>query len=377
MKRRLLAAAAAILASAAPPPAPVPTPAPAATAAAAGPYEEAVAARHAGDHARAAAILRGIVAAEPDHADAHLQLGLALIGTGELDAAEASLRRTLDLAPQYDDARIALARIARRRGDDRAATAALDPVGPANSEAAGLRAQIRDAAGGGARWQLDLDGSYSMLDTQPDWREGSTRIRYQASPATAVGAVVETARRFGVSDTYGELRVDQRLGDGASAYATVGGTPDADFRPKWQIGAGASARLAAGANPTVATIDARQARYRSGDIQTLTPGIEQYLADGRVWLTARWINIFDEDGDHEAGWLARGDVLAGKGVRLFAGVADAPDVSEGVVLDTFSLFGGISVDVNRSTTFRISVAHEDRARGADRMQVGIGLGLRF
>jgi YaiO family outer membrane protein len=127
----------------------------------------------------------------------------------------------------------------------------------------------------------------------------------------------------------------------------------------------------------VATIDARQARYRSGDIQTLTPGIEQYLADGRLWLTGRWINIFDEDGDHHAGWLARGDVLAGKSVRLFAGVADAPDVSEGVVLDTFSLFGGISVDVNRSTTFRISLAHEDRARGADRMQVGVGLGLRF
>jgi YaiO family outer membrane protein len=244
-------------------------------------------------------------------------------------------------------------------------------------EAAGLRTQIRGAAGEAARWQLDLDGSYSTLDAQPDWREGTARLRYQATPGTAIGAAVEVSRRFDATDTYGEVRVDRRIGSGASVYGTVGGTPDADFRPKWQIGAGGSDTVAGGANPTVATIDARQARYRSGDIQTLTPGIEQYLANGRLWLTGRWINIFDENGSHHSGWLARGDALAGKRVRLFAGVADAPDVSEGVVVDTFSLFGGISVDVNRSTTFRISVAHEDRARGTDRMQLGVGLGLRF
>jgi hypothetical protein len=69
--------------------------------------------------------------------------------------------------------------------------------------------------------------------------------------------------------------------------------------------------------------------------------------------------------------------MASEKLRIFAGAADAPDVSEGVVTDTFSLFGGISVDVGDRTTFRISAAHEDRARGADRFQLGVGLGLRF
>jgi hypothetical protein len=48
-----------------------------------------------------------------------------------------------------------------------------------------------------------------------------------------------------------------------------------------------------------------------------------------------------------------------------------------VVVDTFSLFGGISYDLGERSTLRLSVAHEDRARGADRLQVGLGLGWRF
>jgi len=124
-------------------------------------------------------------------------------------------------------------------------------------------------------------------------------------------------------------------------------------------------------------LDARQAHYRAGDIQTVAPGIEQYVADGRAWITGRWINIFDETGKHRSGWLARGDVMANDRLRLFAGAADAPDVSEGVVVDTFSLFGGISYDLDERSTLRLSVAHEDRARGSDRVQLGLGLGWRF
>jgi len=47
------------------------------------------------------------------------------------------------------------------------------------------------------------------------------------------------------------------------------------------------------------------------------------------------------------------------------------------VIDTFSVFGGLSFDLDERTTFRLSAAHEDRAFGPDRLQLGIGLGLRF
>jgi YaiO family outer membrane protein len=341
-------------------------------------YEAGVAARMAGNHRQAIDILRSVVAREPDNSDAHLQLGLSLLAAGQLDAAEASFRRTLEIAPGYEDARIGLARAKQRRGDRAGALAALEPVSPTNEDAVGLRTQLNGPQESSYRGQINVDGSYSALDgKQPDWREGSVQLRYELTEDTAVSGGVEVARRFGNTDTYAEARVDHRVADGASFYLSAGGTPNADFRPEWQIAAGGSVRVRSGPNPTTLTLDARQAHYRAGDIQTLTPGIEQYLAGGRAWLTARWINIFDENGKHRSGWLGRGDFMASDRLRLFAGAADAPDVSQGVVVDTFSLFGGISYDLTERSTLRLSVAHEDRARGSDRLQLGAGVGWRF
>jgi YaiO family outer membrane protein len=374
MKRRLLGILALALASAAPP-------APAQDPAAA--YSEAVAARRTGDPARAVELLRGVVAARPEDADAHLQLGLALMALGKEAEAEAALRRTLAIAPAYDDARIALARLAQRRGDREAAINELERVGPANIEAAGLREQLSAGAAGTQsspehRWSLNLDGSYSSLDRgQSDWREGSAELRYHADARTSFGASVQAARRFGATDVYGEVRVDRRVSGGASVYASLGGTPNADFRPEWQAGAGGSVRLRKGPAATVATLDARHANYRAGGISTLTPGVEQYLAGGKAWITGRWINIFEENGGHHGGWLARGDVMATRRLRLFAGVADAPDLDRGIVTETTSLFGGASYDLDARTTLRFSAARENRETGADRLQLGIGLGLRF
>ena len=369
MKRPLLGLLAVSLIAAAPPESPAP----------AGAYDQAVAARQAGDNGRAIGLLRQVLAGEPANADAHLQLGLALLAEGDLDGAEASFRRTLEIAPAYDDARIGLARVAQRRGDLPGARTLLEPVNPANRDAADLRTALTGGDAPEYRWQLNLDGSYSALegDAQPDWREGAAQLRYQITPATAVGAALEVSRRFGRTDTYGELRLDQRLAGGHGFYLLAGATPGADFRPEWQIGAGGTVRVRGGSNPTSLTLDGRQARYQSGDIQTVTPGIEQYFANGRAWATVRWINIFDENGTRRSGWLVRGDAMASDRLRLFAGVADAPDVSEGVVVDTFSLFGGVSYDLDDRRTLRLSLSHEDREQGSDRFQIGLGLGWRF
>jgi YaiO family outer membrane protein len=252
-------------------------------------------------------------------------------------------------------------------------------VNPTNQDAAGLRAQLAaEPASTAHRGQINIDGSYSALEgDQANWREGTTQLSYQLTEDTTLSGSVEAARRFNRNDVYSEARIDQRVAPGASFYISAGGTPNADFRPEWQIGAGGSARVRGGPNPTALTLDARQAHYRAGDIQTVAPGVEQYLANGRAWLTARWINIFDETGKHHGGWLARGDAMAADRLRLFAGAADAPDVSEGIVLETFSLFGGVSYDLNARSTVRLSLAHEDRERGSDRLQVGLGLGWRF
>jgi YaiO family outer membrane protein len=339
-------------------------------------FTQAVAARQAGNPERAVTLLEPLVAAEPANSDAQLQLGLAYLALDRLAEAEAAFDRTLAIAPDYADARIGLARVAQRRGDRAGALAQIAPLGVVNPEAAALRAQLADSDQ--SRWRLDLDGNISALEGgQRDWHEVTAALGYQLTPATAIGGRVEVLNRFGLNDVYGEVRVDHRLNGRAAIYATLGGTPDADFRPEWQIGLGGSLRLRDGGDATVLTIEARQARYAVGDIQTVSPGIEQYLFDGRFWATARWINIFDETGIHRSGYSLRGDALAGEHVRLFAGFSDAPDPDQGVVIDTFGIFGGVSVDISADTTLRASVAHEDRSIGADRLQFALGLGWRF
>ena len=347
-------------------------------------YEQGVAARLAGDPERSILLLRQAAEADPANADLQLQLGLALMAAGRIEEAEAALRETLRLAPAYDDARIALARLARRRGDDRAARAELDRVSPTNPEAAELRSGLAAPGGGAAsapasahRWRVDLDGSYSALGGgRPDWREASLAVSRRLGSSTHVSGQLERSRRFELDDTYGEVRLDRRL-EGGGFHLFAGGTPNADFRPRWQIGGGASVRLRSGPSATILTLDARQAHYRSGDIQTVSPGFEQYLAGGRFWLSGRLINIFDESGRHHLGWLARGDFQALASLRFFAGLADSPDTSAGLVVDTFSQFAGLSWDAGERTTLRLSLAREDRDGGGDRLQIGLGLGLRF
>lgn len=343
-------------------------------------YRAGVEARLAGNLPLAREQLEAVVRDQPENTDARVQLGLTYLALDQLDAAEAQFRRTLELAPNYADARIGLARTAQRRGQSDAALAELDRIEGINADAAQLRAQLRAGASETSyRWALDIDGSYSALDGgRPDWREGRIALRHQATLNTNIGGAIEAARRFGRTDVYGEAQAEHRFSERFTGYALFGGTPDADFRPRWQVGLGGALRVHDGQTATVLRLDARHADYRAGEVQTLTPGIEQYLLGGRVWLTGQWINIFDRQSDrHRSGWLGRADLLAAESVRLFAGYADAPDLSEGVVVEVKSLFGGLVLDVGDCSTLRLSVAHEDRATGADRTTFALGLGYRF
>ena len=117
-------------------------------------YETGVDARLDGRFEEAAEILAEVAQREPANADVFLQLGLTLSALGRFDEAEAALQRTLDLAPDYTDAHIALARLAYYRGDlDRAAE--LAAALPDDQTPPDLRARIDAARESPARspWQ--------------------------------------------------------------------------------------------------------------------------------------------------------------------------------------------------------------------------------
>lgn len=339
-------------------------------------YEAAVAARLAGEPRQAIELLEPIVAGEPDNVDARLQLGLALLALQRFDEAERAFRDVLALAPGYTDASLGLARIAQRRGDLVAAQRILAVLDPSSAEVIALSRQLRTVAD--RKWRIDADGSFS--DTgggRADWYDGALQLRYRASERTTYQSRIEAARRFGLTDIYGEVGVERRPSDRAAIYVVAGGAPDADFRPRWLLGAGGSLKITEGGSATVLTLAAQQASYRFDDVQTLNPGIEQYFAGGRLWVTARYINLLDENGDYRAGYLVRGDGLATAKLHLYAGYSDAPDTSEGVVIDTRSVFAGLSFDANERTTFRLSLAHEDRDPGVRQWRIATGVGWAF
>ncbi len=340
-------------------------------------YDRGVSARLEGNTDVAIELLGRAVANEPANADAQLQYGLALLAAGRLNEAERAFLRTLELAPNYDDARIALARVHQRRGDRQAALAELARVAAANPEAGELRTALLNqrAPEGHFRWRVDLDGSYSNVRGESDWRDISLRVAGAGSASTQLGAAIEHSHRFGRNDTYGEVRVDHRASDRTVLWLLAGGTPSADFRPRWQLGAGGAFKLTRGPTATVATIEARHSRYPTGDIQSVNPGVEQYLPGGH-WVTARMINVA-ADGDVRSGWLTRVDAMAGRRLRLFAGIADAPDITEGVVVNTFSMFGGVVADLNDRTVLRLSVNNENRRGTVDRLEIAAGIGVRF
>ncbi|WP_147416744.1 YaiO family outer membrane beta-barrel protein [Sphingomonas edaphi] len=322
-----------------------------ATAQSPDPYAEAVEARRAANPARAASILEQVLKADPANSDALVQYGYSLLALRRLDDAEAAFRQALAVAPNYQDARDGLELVTQRR-----------------------KAAPAPAA---TRFKLDLDGGLtSVSQGQPDWRDASVQLRYDQNSAVVLTGRVELARRFRRTDVYGEARVDFRQGNDLSGYLLTGGTPDADFRPKVQLGMGGSAKIGGTSNPTIATLDARWADYASGEVWTLNPGVQQYLGGGRVWLTAQWINIF-QGSDHSSGWLARADYLPTPKLRLFGGVANAPDISEGVVLRTSSQFGGLALGITDNQDVRLSVAHDDPDGSAKRTSISIGTGIRF
>ena len=378
-------------------------------------YKQGREARLAGRFAEAAEKLREAARLQPENADVQVELGLALSTTRRFADAEKALRRALQIAPDYADAKLGLARLAyfgkryeeartgtkavlAKRPDDKDAQTLLRQIERAIADQAAERAKRRAAAE--ARrlaaattpapeaaappirlWRFDADGSLSKLTGgRDDWREFSARLGYLVLPSTTVSGGIEVARRNAAPDAYFEGRIDHKLTPDVSIYLLGGGTPDADFRPIYSFGSGVAARLYQQRGviaATVLTADGKYSEYVLGPVRTVSPGIEQYLFDGRLWITAKWIQTRDERNRDLGGYLVRGDVLLRDDLRVFLGYADAPETSEGFTMQTRAVFGGVSYDVTSAITLRASAAYEQRPGFFDRRTVSIGATTRF
>lgn len=334
-------------------------------------YEAAVADRLAGRHAQAVDRLERVLVQRPTDVDARLNLGLSLLALDRIPEAEIAFRTVLEQTPGYADAEIGLARAAQRRGDraaarDHAAKAA--SLSPDREDIARFSRSLHDVP-----WRVDVDVSRSRLSGGlPDWTEARIGASRALAGGWTVGGAVERTQRFDRTDVYLEGRLDRRLA-GGDVYVALGGTPDADYRPEVMLMVGGSARVAPGLR---ATLDASAGRYVSGSVESLHPGLTADLFSERLELAVRWINVWDETDRHRDGYAARATWRITDRFRLSAGRSDAPEASEGVVVDVVATSLGAAFDLTDRLTLRLGAVDEDRgAYGRD--EVSLGIGWRF
>lgn len=332
--------------------------------------------RQAGRAAEAIPYLERAAAAHPEDADVWLDLGLAYSATNRLKAAAAALDRAASLAPAYPDVQVARARLAYFQGNLDEAGRRLAPVlsaHPENAEARGLAAQVEAARATAApRWRLDAAYAPGFLGKGlPEAHVADLGLTRSFAGRRAIGISVEAARQFGRTDVYSEL-----LGAAPFGYLAAGGTPNARFRPRWEVRGGLyGSAWRGGAWAVQPVVEATWARYRVGDVRSLSAGLEVGRGDDLA-LGGRLIGVRDERGRDKAGYSLRAQARVAPPLSLIAGWADAPESSEGFTVRARTATVGAAWDVSARTTLRLTAAHEMRS-AYDRDDVAVAVTRTF
>ncbi|RAZ92923.1 peptide transporter [Mesorhizobium hawassense] len=331
-----------------------------------------------GDTPRARAQVDDVLATAPNNAEALDLDGRIALLDGDDERAGQSFQRVLASDPRNTEALVGIGDVRRAQGDDEAARQAYNQalaIEPGSSEI-----EQRLAVPPPRKWRLDIGTEVSDLtDGLGDWTDSSAGLAYRLSPRTTISGRTRLATRFGHTDVQIEGRIDQALTPAFSAYALAAATPDADFLARYSVGAGASWQIVAPAKafgPLSLNIDARYDNFADANITSISPWVQGYLFDGHLGLSARWVHAQDNIGTRADGYVLRTDLAVTPHVDIFGGYADAPEIDDGALVPTRTVFGGISWDVSDPLTLRASFAHEQRPT-FDRSIFGLGLTARF
>lgn len=331
-----------------------------------------------GDTPRARALIDGVLASAPNNVEALDLDGRIALLEGDHRRAEQSFQRVLALEPKNAEALVGVGDVRRAEGDDDAARQAYHQALAIEPGSADIEQRL--AVPPPRKWRLDIGSEVSDLTNGlGDWTDSSAGLAYRLSPRTTISGHTRLATRFGQTDVQVEGRIDQAFTPAFSAYALAAVTPDADFLARYSVGAGASWQVVAPAKafgPLSLNIDARYDDFADTSVTSIQPWIQGYIFDGRLGLSARWVHAEDDTGTRADGYVLRADLTVTERFNVFAGYADAPEIDDGALIPTRTVFGGISFDVSDPLTLRASVAHEERPT-FDRNIFGLGLTARF
>ncbi|MDX2221987.1 MAG: YaiO family outer membrane beta-barrel protein [Rhodospirillaceae bacterium] len=339
-----------------------------------------------GDYAAAEAALARVRADRPDDADAAVLEGRIAYYQQRYDSADRAFADALARQPDLVDALVGRGDVARARGDEAAAMAffrqarALEPASADIADRLARRAET-----GRKRWRLDIAAGVSALSRTAlsDWSEQTAQLSREMD-GWRLFARVNHARRFNRSDAGFDVGAAWPAASAIEATLEAGATPGDDFLPAWRLRGQLDARVADGGaavgralGATTLTGEGWVRRYRNGTVKAINAGMRQGFAGDRASVSARFINTFGADGNHTTGWAVGASAALGDRFTLRADYADAPESESGIVADTRTVSGGLTVALTDDATVTLSALRERREGAYVRKDVTVALGWRF
>lgn len=327
--------------------------------------ERARSARLSGNCSEAQNILSAEIFAHPDDADLLLEKSLCETAAGNYGAARRSLERALELAPDYSDLTLALARLDYFEGHYRPAEHRLSALDE-TPEVAELKTRIREVATQEHAQNLraDLSAGKSFLSKNlPDWDFALASLSARTSARTTLYASAEYNKRFGMEDIYYEAGWANSVGERLSGYVSLGGTPDADYRPEIRLSSGLEGWIVKpkeSSGGTYATLNASFSDYAAGSVSTIIPALYYVTHGDTARLGVKYVYVIDETGKTRTGEMfdARFNVSASARFGLTAG--RAPENSDGQTLTVSSLSAWAGWRITPESEIRGAVVREER-----------------
>lgn len=356
-------------------------------------YEEGIAAKDSKDYAKMEKIFEQLHNKSKENSGYLFFLGLAQRYQGKNDKALLSQQKVLEAEPNNMDAKVELARLYYWKKNyymaEQLANEAYQQM-PDYENLAELKESIEQAqkapfSGESSKkhkWQIDAVYEHSRFkrQIQPNWRQYTMRLGYWVGDNTLVHFKPENYDRRNRDNQYYETGVLHFFNDDFNARFSLGYTSDPTFMPKWRTKIGADYRLTKGwgyLGETWFDLRVQHDRYRNLETTLIKPSLHYYIIE-TLSLQATHINVLDEDKKHLKGWSTRLNwAIPDAELRLFVGLADAPETENGATIDTKARFGGLSFDVTPTVTLRASYAREDRENSYIRHVYAGGVSFKF
>lgn len=353
-------------------------------------YDQALEWKKNGQFHKAEEAFQLLLNKDSDNAELWFQLGLVQRFQEKRTEAMQSQKKALALSPDYHDIRLELARLHSWNQNYDIAEPMVKIVleaHPDYQDAIDLSASIERAKNAppdpkSFKWQLDTgyENSDFSRRPQPDWHQYFLQINHWVANGTIIRLRTESIERRNIRNEHYEMGVAHIFNDVYTGHVSIGYTPNSLFIPEWRIKAGGEARLVfehEHLGNTWLTAHVQHDRYTHLNTTVIKPGIRyEFIKNWQI--QAQHINVIDENDDHLRGWSTRLDWQTPMPeLRVFAGLSDAPETDNAIVVDTKAQFAGFSYQITPQVTLHASYAKEDRENSFIRNIISTALSVKF